>query len=191
MNNTGIYLIKNLINGKVYTGSACNLKKRWNEHRCRLKKGTHHSPKLKNAWNKYGEDNFLFITIEYCDRDNLITHEQFWIDFYDSFNNGYNSTPKAGSNIGKIFSQEHKNKLKESAKKRVYTDYDRQRMSEGAIGKTPWNKGKKDIYSKETLKKMSDSRKGKTAGENHHMFGKTHKPESIIKMSKPKTKKNK
>ena len=38
--------------------------------------------------------------------------------------------------------------------------------------KISWNKGKTGIYSKETLKKMSEGRKGKNKGENNFMYGK-------------------
>jgi len=33
-------------------------------------------------------------------------------------------------------------------------------------GITPWNKGKKDIYSEDTLKMMSNGRKGKKCQKN-------------------------
>ena len=42
-------------------------------------------------------------------------------------------------------------------------------------GKPPWNKGKTNVYSEETLKKMSDARKGKNyglVGKNHPSYGK-------------------
>jgi len=46
--------------------------------------------------------------------------------------------------------------------------------------KISWNKGKTGIYSKETLKKMSEGRKGKNKGENNFMYGK-EKQEKLLK----------
>jgi translation elongation factor EF-G len=48
---------------------------------------------------------------------------------------------------------------------RVYSPEARARMSVAQSGKTPWNKGKIGIYSKETLKRMSVSAKKRR--ENH------------------------
>ena len=55
------------MNGKKYVGSAVNFKRRRRKHRKSLRKGTHHSPHLQNAWNKYGEDNFKFDVLEYVE----------------------------------------------------------------------------------------------------------------------------
>lgn len=41
------------------------------------------------------------------------------------------------------------------------SEISRKKMSESKKGKTPWNKGKTDIYSKETIAMMSNSHKGK------------------------------
>ncbi|KKM71534.1 hypothetical protein LCGC14_1429710, partial [marine sediment metagenome] len=45
-------------------------------------------------------------------------------------------------------------------------------------GYIPWNKGKKNCFSKETLKKISDALKGK----NHPCYGKKHSTATILKM---------
>lgn len=44
------------------------------------------------------------------------------------------------------------------------------------LGRKVWNKGKQS--SEETKQKISENRKGKTAGENHPLFGKHHTDES-------------
>lgn len=51
--------------------------------------------------------------------------------------------------------------------------YMRERASEMNLGK---------IVSEETRRKLSEAMRGKLAGENHPMYGKTHSPESIEKM---------
>ena len=40
-----------------------------------------------------------------------------------------------------------------------------------------------DLHSAESLKKMSDAKKGKMSGENNPMFGKHHSDEALKKMS--------
>ena len=46
---TGIYKIINLVNDKIYIGSAVNFVKRWNEHKRKLHLNIHHSSKLQNS----------------------------------------------------------------------------------------------------------------------------------------------
>lgn len=46
---SGIYQIRNLVNGKVYVGSAVNLQHRRREHRSDLRNGNHHS--IKEGYN--------------------------------------------------------------------------------------------------------------------------------------------
>ena len=59
-NNTGIYCIKNLENGKIYIGKSVNIKNRWISHRNTLKNNKHDNSYLQNSWNKYGESSFVF-----------------------------------------------------------------------------------------------------------------------------------
>ena len=62
------------------------------EHRCELRKNIHHNPKLQRAWNKYGERSFIFIMIEKVDdKSSLTKKEQFWMDEWDAYHNGYNA----------------------------------------------------------------------------------------------------
>lgn len=60
----GIYVIRNLVNGKEYVGKAVLLRKRKQEHWRLLRKGCHPNPLLQNAWKKYGESAFRFELIE-------------------------------------------------------------------------------------------------------------------------------
>ncbi len=59
----------------------------------------------------------------------------------------------------------------------------RKKNSEAKMGSTPWNKGKKGIYSEETLNKMSEAQKGKRVGENNPFYGKHHTEETKNKNS--------
>ena len=113
---SGVYQIKNLINGKRYIGSSVNIRKRWNSHRGMLAKGIHHSSHLQNAWNKNGKNNFIFEVLEEVyEVDDLIASEQKYIDQYNSSNRceGYNIAPIAGGScLGRKYSPETIEKFK-------------------------------------------------------------------------------
>lgn len=59
-----IYQITNMVNGKFYIGSAVSFPRRVWAHKNELRKGVHHNKHLQAAWNKYGEDAFVFEVIE-------------------------------------------------------------------------------------------------------------------------------
>ena len=48
---SGIYLISNSKNGKVYVGSSKNIEKRKKQHFKDLENNTHHSVKLQRSYN--------------------------------------------------------------------------------------------------------------------------------------------
>lgn len=93
-----IYLILNQINGKYYIGSTTNWKKRKRSHFKQLRKGIHHSLYLQRAFNKYGENNFIFILIETCYFNPQI-REQGLLDSLNIANDSYNiSLAASGGN---------------------------------------------------------------------------------------------
>lgn len=106
---TGIYKITNIFNGKVYVGSALDVfNVRIPKHKRDLINLKHHSIKLQRSYDKYGIDNFKFELIEECKKEQLIEREQYYIDLYDSYKNGYNCNPKADSSMGRPVSKETK-----------------------------------------------------------------------------------
>lgn len=90
--NSGIYIIKNIVNNKCYIGSSCNLKTRFRQHKLGLKNNKHFNLKLQNAYNKYGVLNFEFTILELCNRKNLIIKEQ---HYFDTLKPIYNINPVA------------------------------------------------------------------------------------------------
>lgn len=88
---SGIYQIKNIVNDKKYIGSAKNFQKRINTHLYLLRKDRHHSGKLQEDFNYFGEDNFEFSILELVNnKHELLKYEQKWLDLFDSSNKGYN-----------------------------------------------------------------------------------------------------
>ena len=88
-----IYLISNDVNNKVYVGQTTQtLKKRFNGHCCYSKSDKSQNMYIKRAIHKYGRDKFHISLLEKCLLEQLNERERYWIDFYDSYNNGYNLT---------------------------------------------------------------------------------------------------
>ncbi len=116
-NCSGIYIIRNTFNNKIYIGSAKNIKQRLHEHNSMLRRNKHHSKYLQNSYNKYN-DRFIFSILEQCEIDNLIIREQYWLNYYISYNKlyGYNISPKAYSSLNRKASNETKLKMSNSHK---------------------------------------------------------------------------
>jgi group I intron endonuclease len=80
---TGIYAIINMINGKKYIGKAKDIKARNVQELSALRNNRFNKKKedkiskhhLQNAWNKYGEENFIFIFLEECSEEKLNERE--------------------------------------------------------------------------------------------------------------------
>lgn len=99
MFNSGIYLILNCFNGKVYIGSSINLKTRRNDHFNKLHHGSHTNTHLQRAFMKYPDESFIFQVIEYLPplRSFLLEREDYYLDFYKSTERkfGYNIIDKS------------------------------------------------------------------------------------------------
>ena len=161
--NSGIYKIENVVNGKIYVGSAINFSNRFIRHKTALKHDNHCNEHLQRTWNKYGKENFKFEIIENCIEEKLLFREQFWIDKLEVVKKGYNMCPTAGNCLGIKRSKEHKEKC-----------------SKAKMGKNNPMYGKKQ--SKETIEKRSIKLRGNTNGfkkGQHHSisteFKKGHK----------------
>lgn len=127
-----IYQIRCVPMSKVYVGSAINPRKRWWSHIHALRKGTHHSSYLQRAWNKYGEDAFVFEIVEpVLFVEDLITREQYWIDTLRAADRryGFNSTPTAGSSVGVRRTEAQRFRQSEQAKARCADPVVRARMA--------------------------------------------------------------
>jgi group I intron endonuclease len=144
-----IYIATNIINGKQYVGQTIrDLKERIYGHK---NKST--CPIIHSAIKKYGFENFKWISFS-CPEEEMDWQEIFLIKELNTLApNGYNldsgghknkhhheSTKekiremkigKPGTNLGKIFSKEHRRKISESKRGEKHWQY----------GKPPWNKG--------------------------------------------------
>lgn len=105
---SGIYMIKNIVNDKIYIGSSVDIPHRISSHKSYLKRGKHANKILQRSWNKYGGDNFKFEQIAKCPSEYLIKLEQ-W--FMDSLKPAYNIRIVAHSNKGLPITQEQRIKI--------------------------------------------------------------------------------
>jgi predicted GIY-YIG superfamily endonuclease len=97
MRKSGIYLITNTVNGKVYVGQSINLQGRLWSHLSKLRKGTHHNRHLLAAVKKYGIEKFTFEVLCECSVEELDQKEQRYLDLLKSYDReiGYNVCPIA------------------------------------------------------------------------------------------------
>lgn len=167
-----VYCIHNIKNQKVYIGSTSTPYIRIKKHIESLKSNRHYNQYLQRSWNKHGENCFDFLVVEDNIKiENLLTREQFWIDFYNAYdkNYGYNNSPTAGSPKG--YKHTPENKLKMSANRK---------------GKNNSFYGKK--HSKETIDKIKNHNSKLFKGENNPFYGKKHSKETIDKLRIKKSK---
>lgn len=127
-----VYKATNKIDGKSYIGQTVrDLKQRKQEHISRIRGQRTHSY-FSKAIRKYGIGNFTWEILQKCDTiEELNRLEIYYIGLYDTFENGYNLTLGGKGHLGHKDSKETKIKKSKAARKRVYTDWDRKRMSEG------------------------------------------------------------
>lgn len=86
-----IYIIRNTTNDKVYIGQTTQtVGIRFTNHKMASRTGE--DTKFYRAMRKHGEDKFYPELLEEVEIENLNDRERYWIKYYDSYYNGYNST---------------------------------------------------------------------------------------------------
>ena len=93
----GIYIIKNIINDKVYIGQSVDIHQRWLTHYGLGKidanpKRLEFNNQIHSAMRELGRENFYVEVLEECSKELLNEREIFWIKYYNSYKNGYNGT---------------------------------------------------------------------------------------------------
>lgn len=171
---SGIYRIIHKSSSKQYIGSSIDIEVRWRKHVYDLNRQKHSNTHLLNAWNKYGQDDFVLEIVEICEplKEILLEREQYHID---TLRPEFNICKKAGSRLGSKASAETKAKMSQSmvgknvGKTRTQemidsmrdrvsnpSDETRAKMAAAKIG---------TIVSEQTKAKMSASHKGYVPAE--------------------------
>lgn len=189
--SAGIYIIKNLINGKFYIGESLNIKKRIYQH-IRSK-----TQPIHKAIQKYGLENFE-IEIRYFENlsksDLLDLEEQLIIEYNSIYPNGYNICSKGIDNSGCHHSNETKRKISKALKgtKRTSDEIIKSSKSRTGSKRTPEqirnisNAHKGIVYgpcSEETKQKIKNALKERYKTIEHPSKGYKHTQEFKDKLS--------
>ena len=103
LQSSGIYIIRNIVSGRVYVGAACGFRTPDGAlHRRLLQSVTHHSIRLQRSWDKHGAGSFCFRRhrtdrrVGFSDlaafKAQMKAREQYWIDELNAASNdrGFN-----------------------------------------------------------------------------------------------------
>lgn len=157
LRKTGVYRIRNLVNGKLYVGSASKeFYGRLMGHLSLLRLEKHHSRPLQHSWNKHGEDCFAFEVVEVCDPRFCVDFEQVYIDFYKSADRefGYNICPRAGSKRGCRLSPDHIEMMREASRGRKHTQEAKNKIGAAHLGMRHTDEAKAKVSRANKGRKM-------------------------------------
>ena len=94
---SGIYRFTHISSGKTYVGSSINLGRRLTSYYSFLYINAQKSSLICRALLKYGYSCFSIEILEYCEKENLLVREQYYLDLLKP---DYNILTKAGSSLG-------------------------------------------------------------------------------------------
>lgn len=156
--HSGIYVIANTKNGKVYIGkTAHGFSTRKETHFRALRGGYHGNHHLQAAWNKYGAKFFKFVVLEHCSVEQLNGREKHHIAVYRARGLAYNLTDGGDGGTGHIPSAETRAKMSAAGKGKKRPPFSAEHlanMSAARIGK------KMPPFSDEHKAKLSAANKG-------------------------------
>lgn len=180
----GIYIIKCLINNRVYVGQSTNIRNRINAHRCALRNGMG-VQKLQVDWDSYNETDFEFIVITECnDKNKRNELEKYYIQQYNAIEYGYN-TNTGGIGQGNF-------KYLNGMYGKHHTEQSKLLMSKNLVGKRlgSLNPNYGKHLSESTKLKISNANKGRVMSDEERarrsisMRNANSKPENIEKRNK-------
>lgn len=146
---SGIYKITNIINDKIYIGSAVNLEKRKLNHFSDLKSNKHKNIHLQRAYNLQKEEGFCFEILEFVkDKNRLVERENY---YFVLLKPEYNICKIANSSLGVIRREETKEKIRQANIGKKLTNEHKEKIRQGNLGKK---------RTDEQRKKYSESKMG-------------------------------
>jgi len=173
MQTGSIYLIKNLINEKIYVGmTTCPINKRFKQHEYKSKRNSRCPVHL--AISKYGINSFSIALLENCLLNILGEREIYWIKKLNSMNIGYNLTK--GGNGSRYHTNEIKEKISKSLLGHKLSEQTKEKISCSLRNKKLTPEHRKNISN--ALNKNDVVLKRSLA-----MLGKIHKKQTKEKIS--------
>lgn len=122
-----IYAITNTVNDKLYIGRTNNPNNRKLCHFSELRRNKHNNPKLQNAFNKYGEESFIFSVIDCGQTEDICRKEEEWFSKYEKdssilYNCHFRSTggPICSSPMLEKTKQKISEAIKENTRKYIF-----------------------------------------------------------------------
>lgn len=170
-----IYEIKCTKTGRSYFGQSKNIKRRFDDHKYKLRHNQHYSKEMQDDFNLFGETEFQFSVLEEVSNKILDERESYWILLSD---NAYNI--ESGGVKDKQLAESTKEKLSVKAKERYKTHAKYFNNPISIEKRSISNTGKK--RDDEFRKKMSEIAKNRTGSKNS-FFGKKHSEETKRKIS--------
>jgi group I intron endonuclease len=168
-----IYCIKNTINNKEYIGLTIRpLEHRWKQHiyESNKKDSWEWNTPLGNAIKKYGKDSFQVFVLEECSSEIELKQKEIQLIKERkslATETGYNLTLGGDGRMGYKLSEETKRKIGEGNIGKVMSNEAKEKMSVAAkkrsVGKLSPMNGKK--HTDDALKKISESSKGRIFSE--------------------------
>lgn len=159
---SGVYAIRNKVNGLFYIGSAKNMAARIRVHRCELNNGYHKNIRLQRAWSHYKEEMFEFFVLDKVPVIEITDREQWFLDNFRPFDTeiGYNiSTSAYHPRLGMKHTPEsiwQMSYVKRGIKPAGMSKEGRARVTASVVAA---NKGKK--RTPEQVKRLSDANRKK------------------------------
>ena len=137
----GVYTITSIIDNKLYIGASSDIKYRLGRHRRNLKNNCHKNNHLQNSYNKYGDSNFKFETLEECDELFMYSQENYWANmlYVHNENYGYNIAPTNPNNKKGAISNETRIKISLANKNKVISEETKEKLRKSNSHLTPTN----------------------------------------------------
>lgn len=192
-----VYKATCVVTGKVYIGiTQKSLKQRKAIHETKATQGKQEH--FRRALRKYGFDNFKWEVIDNAEKwEELCELEKVYIEKFDSFNNGYNSTLGGDGAFGVKWTEERRKEhsalmlTNHPFKGKKFSEETRKRIGNAKKGQTLSEEAKKKISKAHKGKRLSEETKMKIGqaqiGDKHHAWGKHHTKEHRNKISKALT----
>lgn len=151
--DTGVYAIRNSLNGHSYVGSTLALRTRKAEHWNDLATRRHRNGHLQRAWDKYGSGPFgFFVLAANVAKEDLLKLEQF---YFKALRPAYNICRVAGNTLGYLHTERAKKKIASAGLGRQASNEARAKIAASKIGRP---------RSPETIAKMAAGHRGKSNG---------------------------